>query len=61
MHRYVQALDAELAKALAGAARRVRKSPDRLLHELVLEYLRDQDDYRAAARARGHQEGCAHL
>ena len=51
-HRYLQALDAELAKALARAARRVRKSPDRLLHELVLEYLRDQDDYRAAARAR---------
>ena len=60
-HRYLQALDAELAKALARAARRVRKSPDRLLHELVLEYLRDQDDYCAAARACRHQEGCAHL
>lgn len=50
-HRYLQALDADLAKALARAARRVRKSPDRLLHELVLEYLCDQDDYRAAAQA----------
>ena len=51
-HGYLQALDADLAKALARAARRARKSPDRLLQELVLEYLRDQDDYLAAARAR---------
>ncbi len=50
-HRYLQALDADLAKALARAARRVRKSPDRLLHELVFEYLRDQEDYKAAAHA----------
>ncbi len=50
-HRYLQALDADLAKALARAARRVRKSPDRLLRELVLEFLRDQEDYQAAARA----------
>lgn len=50
-HRYLQALDTDLAKALARAARRARKSPDRLLRELVLEFLRDQEDYRAAARA----------
>jgi len=51
-HRYLQALDADLVKALTRAARRARRSPDRLLRELVLEYLQDQDDYRAAARAR---------
>ena len=51
-HRYLQALDADLAKAFARAARRSRKSPDRLLRELVLEYLRDQKDYEAAARIR---------
>lgn len=50
-HRYLQVLDADLAKALAQAARRARKSPDRLLNEVVIEYLRDQDDYRAAARS----------
>ncbi len=50
-HRYLQALDADLAKALARAAR-ARKSPDQLLHEVVLEYLQDQKDYRAAVRAR---------
>ncbi len=48
-HRNLQALDADLAKALARAARRARKSPERLLNEVVQEYLRDQDDYRAAA------------
>lgn len=49
-HRYLQVLDANLAKALALAARRAHKSPARLLNEVVLEYLRDQKDYRAAAR-----------
>jgi predicted DNA-binding protein len=51
-HRHLQALDADLGRALARAARRARKSPARLLRELVLEYLRDQEDYLAAARAR---------
>ena len=59
-HRYLQALDAELAKALARAARRLRKSPDRLLHEVVLEYLQDQKDYRAAVRTRAAIKKGAH-
>lgn len=46
-HRYLQVLDADLAKALTRAARRARKSPGRLLRELVLEGLREEDDYRA--------------
>ncbi len=49
-HRYLQVLDAGLAKALALAARRARKSPTRLLNEVVHEYLRDRKDYQAAAR-----------
>jgi hypothetical protein len=46
-HRYLQALDADLAKALARAARRARKSPDELLREFVLDGLQVWDDYRA--------------
>ena len=49
-HRYLQGLDADLAEALIRVARRARKSPERLLNEVVQEYLRDRDDYRAAAR-----------
>ena len=35
-HRYLEVLDSDLAKALVRAARRARKSPDRLLNEVVL-------------------------
>jgi hypothetical protein len=46
-HRYLQAIDADLAKALARAARRAKKSPAELLRELILERLQEEDDYRA--------------
>ena len=55
----MQALDTDLAKAFARAARRVRKSPDQLLHDLVFEYLRGQEDYKAAARAHASIENGA--
>lgn len=45
--RYLQAIDADLAKALARAARRAKKSPAELLRELILERLQEEDDYRA--------------
>lgn len=37
-HRYLQGLDADLAKALTRIARRARKSPERLLNKVVHEY-----------------------
>ncbi len=46
-HCYLQAIDADLAKALARAARRAKKSPAELLRELILERLQEEDDYRA--------------
>ena len=46
-HRYLQALDTDLAKALARAARRAKKTPSALLREFVLEGLQEADDYRA--------------
>lgn len=46
-HRYLRAIDADLAKALARAARRAKKSPAELLRELILERLQEEDDYRA--------------
>jgi hypothetical protein len=36
-HRYLGALDTDLEKALAPAARRAKKSPSALLREFVLE------------------------
>ena len=46
-HRYLQALDADLVKALARAARRAKKSPAMLLREMILEGLQEEADYRA--------------
>jgi hypothetical protein len=46
-HRYLQALDADLIKALGRAARRAKKSPAALLRQLILEGLQEEVDYRA--------------
>ena len=46
-HRYLQALDADLVKALGRAARRAKKSPAVLLREMILEGLQEEADYRA--------------
>jgi hypothetical protein len=46
-HSYLKALDADLVKAVARAARRAKKSPSALLREFVLEGLQEKDDYRA--------------
>jgi predicted DNA-binding protein len=51
-HRYLHTIDAELAKALARAARRAKKTPAALLRELILERLQEQDDYRAVLASR---------
>ena len=56
-HRYLGALDTDLEKALARAARRAKKSPSALLREFVLEGLQEKDDYRtvlAFRKKRGH-------
>ena len=46
-HRYLKALDADLVKAVARAARRAKKSPEELVRELILDGLQAADDYRA--------------
>lgn len=46
-HRYLQALDADLVKALALAARRAKKTPAVLLREMILDGLQEEADYRA--------------
>ena len=46
-HRYLQALDPDLVKALGRAARRAKKSPDVLLREIILDGLQEEADYRA--------------
>jgi hypothetical protein len=46
-HRYLQTLDADLAEAVARAARPARNSPAVLLRQLILDRLQEIDDYRA--------------
>ena len=46
-HRYLQALDADLIKALGRAARRAKKTPAVLLREMILDGLQEEADYRA--------------
>ena len=46
-HRYLQELDAGMKKALERVARRAKKSPVAMLHELILDRVQEEDDYRA--------------
>ncbi len=46
-HQYLQALDAEMEKALKRVARRAKLSPTAMLRELILERVQEESDYRA--------------
>ena len=51
-YRYLQALDADLKRALERVARRAKKSPVAMLRELILERVQEEDDYRAVVTFR---------